>query len=98
MAQWTAFRKKLPNTECPEKLSDVVPVLAEFLLPIARTKGHRSPRSSRPGETSSCATHDLGRKNALQLIDHVDVHGERLVITPKVAGGRKELSMLGASA
>jgi hypothetical protein len=36
LAQWTAFRKKLPNTECPEKLSEVVPFLAEFLLPIAR--------------------------------------------------------------
>lgn len=36
LAQWTAFRKKLPNTECPERLSEVVPFLAEFLLPIAR--------------------------------------------------------------
>lgn len=36
LAQWTAFRKKLPNTECPEKLSEVMPFLAEFLLPIAR--------------------------------------------------------------
>jgi hypothetical protein len=36
LAQWTAFRKKLPNTECPETLADVVPFLSEFLLPIAR--------------------------------------------------------------
>ncbi|MCC6897560.1 MAG: nucleotidyl transferase AbiEii/AbiGii toxin family protein [Polyangiaceae bacterium] len=36
LAQWTAFRKKLPNTECPETLAEVVPFLAEFLLPIAR--------------------------------------------------------------
>jgi Nucleotidyl transferase AbiEii toxin, Type IV TA system len=36
VAQWTAFRKKLPNTECPETLAEVVPFLAEFLLPIAR--------------------------------------------------------------
>jgi hypothetical protein len=36
LAQWTAFRRKLPNTECPEMLADVVPFLAEFLLPIAR--------------------------------------------------------------
>lgn len=36
LAQWTAFRKKLPNTECPETLADVVPFLAEFLVPIAR--------------------------------------------------------------
>ena len=36
VAQWTAFRKKLPNTECPETLADVVPFLADFLLPIAR--------------------------------------------------------------
>ena len=35
-AQWTAFRKKLPHAECPESLSEVVPVLADFLLPIAR--------------------------------------------------------------
>lgn len=35
-AQWTAFRNKLPNTECPAKLSEAVTFLAEFLLPIAR--------------------------------------------------------------
>jgi hypothetical protein len=35
-AQWTAFRKKLPNTECPETLAEAVPFLAQFLLPIAR--------------------------------------------------------------
>lgn len=51
LAQWTAFRKKLPNTECPEKLSDVVPVLGEFLLPIARAReaGERFERSWPPG-------------------------------------------------
>jgi hypothetical protein len=38
LAQWTAFRKKLPNTECPETLAEVVAFLAEFLLPIARTR------------------------------------------------------------
>ena len=36
LAQWTAFRKKLPNAECPETLAEVVPLLAKFLLPIAR--------------------------------------------------------------
>jgi hypothetical protein len=36
LAQWTAFRKKLPNAECPSTLAEVVPLLAEFLLPIAR--------------------------------------------------------------
>jgi hypothetical protein len=36
LVQWTAFRKKLPNTECPGTLAEVVPLLAEFLLPIAR--------------------------------------------------------------
>jgi hypothetical protein len=36
LAQWTAFRNKLPNTECPAKLSNVVTFLAGFLLPIAR--------------------------------------------------------------
>jgi predicted nucleotidyltransferase component of viral defense system len=36
LAQWTAFRNKLPNTECPAKLSDVVTFLVAFLLPIAR--------------------------------------------------------------
>jgi hypothetical protein len=36
LAQWTAFRTKLPSTECPAKLSEVVLVLAELLLPIAR--------------------------------------------------------------
>lgn len=42
--------------------------------------------------------HDLGRTYALRLIDHVDVQGERLVITPKEPGGRKELAMLAAIA
>ncbi len=36
LAQWTAFRNKLPTTECPAKLSDVMTLLADFLLPIAR--------------------------------------------------------------
>jgi hypothetical protein len=36
LAQWTAFRRKLPHTECPETLAEVVPFLSEFLLPIAR--------------------------------------------------------------
>lgn len=36
LAQWTAFRNKLPNAECPATLSEVVTILAEFLLPIAR--------------------------------------------------------------
>lgn len=36
IAQWTAFRGRLPNAQCPEKLSEVVTFLAEFLLPIAR--------------------------------------------------------------
>jgi hypothetical protein len=43
LAQWTAFRNRLPNTECPAKLSDVATFLAEFLLPIARA--HASGRS-----------------------------------------------------
>lgn len=34
LAQWTAFRCKLRNPECPAKLSEVVALLAEFLLPI----------------------------------------------------------------
>jgi hypothetical protein len=42
--------------------------------------------------------HEIGRTYALHLIDHVDVHGERLVIVPKVAGGRKELATLAARA
>ncbi|MEK7704893.1 MAG: nucleotidyl transferase AbiEii/AbiGii toxin family protein [Myxococcota bacterium] len=36
LAQWTAFRNKLPSTECPATLAEVVTFLAEFLLPIAR--------------------------------------------------------------
>jgi len=42
--------------------------------------------------------HDISRTYALQLIVHVDVHGERLVITPKEPGGRKKFAMLGATA
>ena len=40
--------------------------------------------------------HSIGRTYALQLIDHVDVHGERIVITPKEPGGRKEFAMVAA--
>lgn len=36
VAQWSAFRKKLPNTECPETLTEAVSFLAPFLLPIVR--------------------------------------------------------------
>jgi hypothetical protein len=36
LAQWIAYRRKLPNTDCPERLSEVVRFLGEFLLPIAR--------------------------------------------------------------
>ncbi len=36
LAQWTAFRNKLPSSECPAKLSEVVRFLAAFLLPVAR--------------------------------------------------------------
>jgi len=39
----------------------------------------------------------IGRTYARHLIDHVDVHRERVVIVPKVAGGRKDLAMLGAA-
>ena len=42
--------------------------------------------------------HDIGRTYALQLIDHLDVHRERVVITPKQPGGRKEFAMLAAIA
>jgi len=52
LAPWTAFRKKLPNTDCPERPSDVVTFLAEFLLPPAlmsavtdsSSAGHRAGR------------------------------------------------------
>jgi hypothetical protein len=36
LTQWSAFRSKLPNAECPATLSEVVTFLADFLLPIAR--------------------------------------------------------------
>jgi hypothetical protein len=51
LAQWTAFRKKLPNTECPEALADVVQFLARFLLPIARAcaNGERFEQRWPPG-------------------------------------------------
>ena len=42
--------------------------------------------------------HDIGRTHALHLIDHVDVHGERLLITPKKPGGRRDVAMLAAIA
>lgn len=36
--------------------------------------------------------HDIGRTYALHLIEHVDVFGERIVITPKEPSGRMELA------
>jgi hypothetical protein len=36
LAQWTAFRNKLPNAQCPEKLSEVV----SFLSDVARACGN----------------------------------------------------------
>lgn len=36
LAQWSAFRSRLSHEQVPEKLSDVVTVLATFLLPVAR--------------------------------------------------------------
>lgn len=42
--------------------------------------------------------HDIVRTYAFHLIDHVDVHGDRLVITTKEPGGRKECAMLAALA
>ncbi len=47
----TAFRNKLPNTECPATLSEVVTFIAEFLLPIAQAcaSGESFERSWTPG-------------------------------------------------
>jgi hypothetical protein len=39
-AQWAAFRNRLPNEHCPERLSEVVTFLAEFLLPVARASSN----------------------------------------------------------
>jgi hypothetical protein len=50
LAQCTAFRKKLPNAECPETLADVVPLLVEFLLLVAPRLRGRVSRLHR-GET-----------------------------------------------
>lgn len=36
LTQWRAFRNRLPSTECPETLAEVVAILAVFLLPLAR--------------------------------------------------------------
>lgn len=41
--------------------------------------------------------HDIGRTYALHLIDHVDVHGERVAIVPRQASGRKDPAMLAAA-
>jgi Nucleotidyl transferase AbiEii toxin, Type IV TA system len=51
LAQWAAFRSRLPNTECPAKLSEVVTSLGEFLLPIARAceRGESFNRHWPPG-------------------------------------------------
>ncbi len=51
LAQWTSFRRKLPNTECPETLAEVVSSLAQFLIPIARAcaAGERFDQCWQPG-------------------------------------------------
>lgn len=51
LAQWAAFRKKLPNNECPARLSEVAPFLSAFLLPISRAcvEGRRLDQRWRPG-------------------------------------------------
>jgi hypothetical protein len=36
LALWSAFRSRLSHAQVPEKLADVVTVLATFLLPVAR--------------------------------------------------------------
>jgi hypothetical protein len=36
LAQWRAFRARLSNETCPERLSEVVTFLARFLLPVVR--------------------------------------------------------------
>lgn len=38
LAQWTAFRRRLPRTACPEALAEVAGFLAEFLLPLVRAR------------------------------------------------------------
>jgi hypothetical protein len=40
--QWSSFRSKLPGTECPDELSAVVTLLAEFLIPIAHAGASRA--------------------------------------------------------
>lgn len=47
LTQWSAFRQKLPNTACPFNLAEVVPFLAEFLLPIARACERRETFAKR---------------------------------------------------
>jgi hypothetical protein len=51
LAQWTSFRRKLPNTECPETFAEVVSSLAQFLIPIARAcaAGERFDQRWQPG-------------------------------------------------
>lgn len=51
LAQWAAFRSRLPNAACPSTLADVVPCLSEFLLPIARAceSGESFNQSWSPG-------------------------------------------------
>jgi hypothetical protein len=36
--------------------------------------------------------HDVGRTYALHLIQRIEVHGERIVSTPKEPGGTKDLA------
>jgi hypothetical protein len=57
LAQWRAFRGRLPNDASPAKLSEVVIILAELLLPIARAcaSGASFDQSWSPGGPWSAA-------------------------------------------
>lgn len=41
LAQWSAFRKRLPGPSCPASLAELTRFLAEFLLPVASALGNR---------------------------------------------------------
>ena len=81
----TARLRAAPSPECTGKGG------------APRTRAGSRPRAS-SWRNFILRDHDIGRTYALQMIDHGDVHREHIVITPKGPGGRKECTMLAATA
>lgn len=91
----TGFRVRVQDLDGAvlTAIADVV-CTPERAQRLAR-RGDRSPTAEVVTAWRNFILHDydIGRSYALHLIDHVDVHRERIVIVPKELGGRKALAI-----